>query len=1001
MEAIIEKEVTSLLESKIIRPSNSPWASNLVMVKKPNGAWRPCVDFRDLNKITVSDVYPIPPMDQLLYNMEGAKVFSCMDLQGAYHQIKVSEKDQKKTAFIWRGGLYEYIRMPFGLKNAPATFQRFMNMMLSVGQLRTFVMAYLDDLVVFSKNADEHVDHLRQTLSVLSRHGVKLKLSKCHFGMKKIKYLGHILDQDGVHVDPSYVTAVKDMPYPTSIQELQSFLGMCGYYRRFIPTYANIAHPLHQLLKKTTTWHWEQSHSQAADALKQALITAPVLAMPDYTKPFIIQTDASGHGIGAVLCQRFDEDGGQVERPIAYVSRGLKPAETRYDTTHLEMLAVVYGIQKFRHYVFGTKFLLQTDHRALQGLMKRKDLNGRVARWVTTLQEFDFDIEYRKGSANANADALSRLPVTKTIAVLQSEVSTVQPSEQESTWEPDEADGGIDLKELPRLQQEDPMWHDIYLYVTKQQHNELASQEEKDKLEKECEQYEVKEDGLLYHIHFANGQPQTHNVIVQLCLPRQYVPRILHEMHDEVYSGHRGTEGTYGKLVHRYWWKGMHRDTREYCRSCEVCAKRKVPHRMGEVPVLAPQFDHLQEYGPMECIAIDCIGPLPTSGGTQQVSHILTMVDVNTRMGEAVPMRRQTTENAAYQIVHSWIMVHGFPRAIICDNAPTFASQAFRRCMKILNMKVKYVVPYHPQSNGICERLNGTIKSMIGSYTQQSQKIWADILPHIVFAYNTSIHSATGYTPYYLAHGREARIGSEAVLRGEGNIIERTEYIKKIKHNMAMAHRHIQNRIDAATDARDRFNDSLLHKVSFRVGDEVYVYQLPRSDGKQDLTHKLISPYKGPYVVIKALNDVTYQVQEIATRKKKTVHVTRMKKKHNRPTHLLPPEAEQQIPILEGALDERNQEQGDQFQSHATRRQIQRQERENKIQQQSQHFMEEQEQRRQEEQERKYESQEQGHQEQPTQQEPREQQQEHMEQAQGHDEDNELEEGEVVLPPYH
>jgi mRNA deadenylase 3'-5' endonuclease subunit Ccr4 len=218
---------------------------------------------------------------------------------------------------------------------------------------------------------------------------------------------------------------------------------------------------------------------------------------------------------------------------------------------------------------------------------------------------------------------------------------------------------------------------------------------------------------------------------------------------------------------------------------------------------------------------------------------------------------------------------------------------------------------------------------------------------------------------------------------------------------MAMAHRHIQNRIDAATDARDRFNDSLLHKVSFRVGDEVYVYQLPRSDGKQDLTHKLISPYKGPYVVIKALNDVTYQVQEIATRKKKTVHVTRMKKKHNRPTHLLPPEAEQQIPILEGALDERNQEQGDQFQSHATRRQIQRQERENKIQQQSQHFMEEQEQRRQEEQERKYESQEQGHQEQPTQQEPREQQQEHMEQAQGHDEDNELEEGEVVLPPYH
>ena len=251
------------------------------------------------------------------------------------------------------------------------------------------------------------------------------------------------------YVDPAYVDAVRKMPYPTCVSELQSFLGMCGYYRRFISSHAHIAQPLHQLLKKTTTWCWDQSHQQAADTLKQALISAPVLAMPDYTKPFIIQTDASTRGIGAVLCQRLMENGELVERPIAYVSRGLKPAETRYDTTHLEMLAVVYGIQKFRHYVLGTKFLLQTDHRALQGLMKRKDLQGRVARWVTTLQEYEFDIEYRKGTANANADALSRLPVIKTVGIIQPDEE--QPQEPEVELEPDDIDGGIDITELPSL----------------------------------------------------------------------------------------------------------------------------------------------------------------------------------------------------------------------------------------------------------------------------------------------------------------------------------------------------------------------------------------------------------------------------------------------------------------------------------------------------------------------------------------------------------------------
>jgi hypothetical protein len=479
------------------------------------------------------------------------------------------------------------------------------------------------------------------------------------------------------------------------------------------------------------------------------------------------------------------------------------------------------------------------------------------------------------------------------------------------------------------------MWKDIYMYVTEQQHNETASQEEKEKLERECEQYLIKDEGLLFHIYLANGQPQTHNVILQLCLPRVLIPTIMKELHDEPYSGHRGTEGTYGKLVHRYWWKGMHRDTKEYCMSCVVCAKRKVAHRHGDIPMLSPQVDQVQEYGPMECIAIDGVGPLPTSGGNQQTSHWLTICDVHTRIGMAIPIRRETTENIAYQIVHRWIMLYGFPRCIISDNGPGFASAVMKRCMKLLDVKVKLILPYRPQSNGICERLNGTLKSMLGSYTQKTQKEWADLLPHIVFAYNTSVHNATGYTPYYLLYGREACIGSEIILRGEREARSLPEYIKNIHRNIALAQQHFANRVNATADERDRINDMMKHTVKYHIGDEVYIYLLPKSDAKNDVTRKLMSPYHGPYRVTKVINDVAYQVEHLETKKKKSVHVSKMKKVHKRPQHLMPPEEQPQIPILQGALDDINQQQGDQFQTHATRRQQQREAHEKKIQEAS------------------------------------------------------------------
>ena len=506
LEAAIDAEIAAGKASGVIKDSTSPWASPIVMVRKKDGKWRMCIDYRRLNAITVADVYPLPPIDQMLYNMRGAKVFTTMDLQSAYNQILVADQDREKTAFIHRSGLYEFIRLPFGLRNAPATFQRFMNMMLSSSDhsLRRCVMAYLDDVVIFSNTVEEHAEQLKSVLAMLSRHGLKLKLSKCTFAVTRTKYLGHILDGDGVHVDPDYVKAVVEMPKPSCVKDVQCFLGLTGYYRRFIPNYSDLAQPLYVLLRKDVQWVWGQAQQFAVDTLKEALTSASVLVMPDYSKRFIIQTDASTNGIGAVLAQTYVmEDGKEADLPIAFISRSLKPAEKNYSVTHLELLAVMFAVKQFRHYVLGSNFLIQTDHRALNGLLTSTDLSGRLQRWLTTLQEYlPFEVTYRKGKVNANADCLSRLPLPTTDGMVRAVV--------------DEA-GDVKLAEIGLKQRDDPVWRGIWKYKV---HGELPlglSSKEIFAFERECEQYVVS-DGVLQRVYHMNGKDRLDSTVLQLCV---------------------------------------------------------------------------------------------------------------------------------------------------------------------------------------------------------------------------------------------------------------------------------------------------------------------------------------------------------------------------------------------------------------------------------------------------------------------------------------------------
>ena len=393
------------LAQGIIEESNSNWASPITVVKKKDGTDRVCGDYRKLNEITVKDEYPLPRIDELIERFEGKKWFSSMDLLSGYHQIEMDENDKKKTAIICHYGLYQYKRMPFGLCNAPRTFQRMMNKIFRP-YLDEFITLYLDDILIYSDTFEEHIEHLEKVFEVLKKANLLIKLKKCKFCVDEIEYLGHIVSKNGIQVDPAKIESIKKLKPPTSITGIRSIIGLCSYYRKFVKNFSKIAKPMSNLIKKDIKFEWTKECQEAFETLKEKLITSPILQHPNYEKEFILITDASGTGLGAVLAQLNDQG---KEIVVAYASRSLQGAEKRYPITDLECLAIFWGIKYFHKYLLRRKFTIITDHAALKTLKTAKVPSGRRGKWMMELQQYDFEVKHRSGKSNTNADALSRL----------------------------------------------------------------------------------------------------------------------------------------------------------------------------------------------------------------------------------------------------------------------------------------------------------------------------------------------------------------------------------------------------------------------------------------------------------------------------------------------------------------------------------------------------------------------------------------------------------------
>ncbi|KRZ52308.1 Retrovirus-related Pol polyprotein from transposon 17.6 [Trichinella nativa] len=648
----VRRMLSEMTNHKVIEPSCGPWSSPIVLVKKKDGSYRFCVDYRKLNLCTKKDAQPLPKIEETLETLSGATWFSTLDMASGYWQVEVADEDKEKSAFATPFGLYQFRVMPFGLCNAPATFQRLMETVLC-GLHWTTCMVYLDDIIVFSKDAAEHLEKLEEVFSRLQGAGLKIKPSKCHLFQKRVKYLGHVVSRDGVQPDPEKIKAVEQWPSPKCGKELQQFLGLASYYRRFVKGFAQIAEPLHRLTEKGKLWNWTDECDKAFLHLKARLTKQPVLTDPDFKIPFLVDTDASGDGLGAVLSQ----DIAGKEGVIAYASRTLSKTERKYCATRREMLALVWALKQFRCFLYGRKFTVRTDHGSLTWLRNFKEPEGQVARWLQQLGEFDFEVIYRPGRKHQNADALSRGSCKQCGQHIPTSCTTIDSiALSNQRWQPSPIWPAWTPAQLEMEQQKDPDIARICRWVatkTLPGRCPTGSSRTLQSLLLQKDQLMVK-DGILLRRRMANAE---HKADHQLVVPQTLRQDILQCLHSGPEGGHLGKKKTLWKIRQRFYWPDLSEDVADWCRKCPECNQRKSgnKHHRGQLePQIAPY--------PMSRIGVDIIGPFQrTERGNK---YILTVQDYFSKWPEAYPIPDMTASTVARTLVNEFICRYGAPESL-------------------------------------------------------------------------------------------------------------------------------------------------------------------------------------------------------------------------------------------------------------------------------------------------------------------------------------------------
>lgn len=772
----VQDQISKMLDQQIIQPSESAWSSPIWVVPKKADAsgktkWRLVVDFRKLNEKTLDDKYPIPNIADILDKLGNCNYFTTLDLASGFYQVEMSPADIPKTAFTVEHGHFEFLRMPMGLKNSPSTFQRVMDNVLRDLQ-NTICLVYLDDVIVFSTSLQEHMVNLEKVFNRLRESNFKIQMDKSEFLKLETAYLGHVISRDGIKPNPDKISAIRNYPLPKTPTEIKRFLGLLGYYRKFIPDFAKVTKPMTQCLKKGSKITLDQNYTSCFEKCKTLLINDPILQYPDFSKEFVLTTDASNLAIGAVLSQ------GAIgtDKPIAYASRTLNSSEINYSTIEKELLAIVWATKYFRPYLFGRKFKIVTDHRPLQWVMNIKEPNSRLTRWRLKLSEFDFSVVYKQGKSNTNADALSRIELhnEETGSLIANPTEGPSSLLNNSKTDTVHTDAENPILEVPITDFPLNKYHRQIIFtlvddvrsrpsVSKpfESHVKTHIQISKSNLEEDVVNA-VKEyinpkvrTGILinpplamYEIipiiqnKFKSSSMDLVLTKVELENVKDYLKQqeIIRKYH-EGKTNHRGINECYTSLSNKFYWPKMKEHITKYINECDVCGQAKYDRNpvKQKFNIVAPPTK------PFEIVHLDLL--------SVETQKYLTIIDSFSKYAQAYHLR-DATAISVIQALLTFSTHHGLPLTIVTDRGPEFTNQLFSEFVKIHKVQHHKISACTPNENGMVERLHSTLLEHLRILKLEHRGDSAmNLMPYAILGYNSSVHSFTKCRPLDIITG--------------------------------------------------------------------------------------------------------------------------------------------------------------------------------------------------------------------------------------------------------